>query len=88
MKRMFWSLRNEPDQSNVRHVKEAKPATTEAFPMNGIRRYKLKEIIYPSIILAIAAVEGSDNALRRSEKEAIPELMRFNIVENDIRDVA
>ncbi|MCI6068474.1 hypothetical protein [Galactobacillus timonensis] len=56
--------------------------------MNDIRRYKLKEIIYPSIILAIAAVEGNDNALRRSEKEAIPEFMRFNIVENDIRDVA
>lgn len=65
----------------MRHVKEAKPATTEAFPMNDIRRYKLKEIIYPSIILAIAAVEGNDNALRRSEKEAIPEFMRFNIVE-------
>ena len=34
MKRMFWSLRKEPDQSNGRHVKEAKPATTEAFPMS------------------------------------------------------
>ena len=55
---------------------------------DDIRRHKLKKIIYPASILAIAAVEGNDNALRRSEKEAIPEFMRFNIVENDIRDVA
>lgn len=55
---------------------------------DDIRRYKLKEIIYPSSILAIAAVEGNDEALRKAEKESIPEFMRFNIVESHIRDVA
>ena len=55
---------------------------------DDIRRYKLKEIIYPSSILAIAAVEGNEEALRKAEKESIPEFMRFNIVESEIRDVA
>ena len=54
---------------------------------DDIRQYKLEEVIYPSGVLALAEAEGNDDALRKSEKEAIPEFMRFNIVESDIHNV-
>lgn len=55
---------------------------------DDIRKCKLKETIYPQSILAIAAVEGNDSALKEAKKEAIPEFLRFNIVESEIRNVA
>ncbi len=55
---------------------------------DDIRKCKLKETIYPQSILAIAAVEGNDSALKEAKKESIPEFLRFNIVESEIRDVA
>ena len=52
-----------------------------------LRRYRLKTMIYPASVLAICAVTKSDLAKRQAEEEAIPEFMRFNIVESEVRNV-
>lgn len=54
---------------------------------DDIRKCKLKETIYPQSVLATAAVEGNDSALKEAKKESIPEFLRFNIVESEIRHV-
>ena len=54
---------------------------------DDLRRCRLKDTIYPAGILATCAAAKSDEAKRLSVKEAIPEFMRFNIVENEVRNV-
>ena len=53
----------------------------------NMRKLKLKETIFPSSILAMATVSKNDAVKQRAIKESIPEFIRFNIVENDIRNV-
>ena len=38
-------------------------------------------------VIAEAAVADSENAKQKAKMEAIPEFMRFNIVENEVRNV-
>lgn len=52
-----------------------------------MRKTKLQRILYPSGILAAAAVSGDNGVKERAVKTAIPEFMRFNIVESEIRNV-
>ncbi|MCI8850984.1 MAG: helix-turn-helix transcriptional regulator [Erysipelotrichaceae bacterium] len=52
-----------------------------------IRKTKLKSVLFPAGILTLAEVSGNDEILQDSLKEAIPELLRFNIVESEIRNV-
>ncbi|MCL1808633.1 MAG: helix-turn-helix transcriptional regulator [Clostridiales bacterium] len=54
---------------------------------NDIRAVKLKETIYPASILTLSAALKSDAPKTDSIREAIPEFMRFNIVESEVRDV-
>lgn len=54
---------------------------------NDLRGCKLQETIYPTSILSISAVSGTEQAKERSRRAAIPEFMRFNIVESEVRDV-
>lgn len=54
---------------------------------NDLRCCKLDRIIYPAGILILCAVSKSDDAKRKAEAEAIPEFMRHNIIEADIRNV-
>ena len=54
---------------------------------NDIRTTRLQETIYPSSILVLCAALKSDAPKTKSLTEAIPEFMRFNIVESEIRDV-
>lgn len=54
---------------------------------NDLRLHSLSETIYPSSIIAISAVSGSNYSKEKAIKEAIPEFMRFNIVENDVRNI-
>lgn len=54
---------------------------------DDLRYSKLSEVIYPSGILASAAISKSDQVKAEAEQEAIPEFMRFNIVENEVRNV-
>lgn len=54
---------------------------------DDMRSLKLKTILFPAGVLVAAKVAKSDELKHRSVREAIPEFMRFNIVESEVRDV-
>ncbi|HBP37444.1 MAG TPA: hypothetical protein DD640_01640 [Clostridiales bacterium] len=54
---------------------------------DDLRHCKLNQIIYPSGVLTAAAVAKNERIKERSLQEALPEFLRFNIVENDVRNV-
>lgn len=54
---------------------------------DDLRRQSLSETIYPSSVIAISTASDSDYAKKQSLKEAIPEFMRFNIIESEVRNV-
>lgn len=54
---------------------------------DDLRCCKLEEPLYPSGILAASIVSGSDAPKTRALQEAIPEFLRFNIVESEVRNV-
>jgi len=54
---------------------------------NDIRRARLKEPIYPVSILTMCAIFKDDAPKMESLNEAIPEFMRFNIIESEVRNV-
>ena len=53
-----------------------------------LRTSKLKDIIYPSSLVARAKMVAKEDILKTALSNSIPEFSRFNIVENNIRDVA
>jgi len=54
---------------------------------SDIRAATLKEPIYPAGVLTMCAALKSDAPKTESRAEAIPEFMRFNIIESEVRDV-
>lgn len=54
---------------------------------DDLRTKKLQETIYPSSIIAQVLVTGDETIKNKAIEESIPEFIRFNIVEKDIRDV-
>ena len=54
---------------------------------DDLRSLKLKKILFPASVLMADRVAGSGELRRRSLREAIPEFMRFNIVESEVRNV-
>ena len=54
---------------------------------DDLRQCRLEKPVYPASLLAMSAAAGSDSMLKEAEKEAIPEFIRFNIIESDVRDV-
>lgn len=54
---------------------------------DDLRQCKLKNTIYPSSVLAISAASEKEDALKQAEIAAIPEFKRFNIIENEVRNV-
>jgi transcriptional regulator with XRE-family HTH domain len=54
---------------------------------DDLRRARLAEVIYPAGVLTLCAAAGSDAWKERSRAEAIPEFIRFNIVEAEVRNV-
>lgn len=54
---------------------------------SDLRRQSLQDVLYPSSIIAAAAMTNNDEAKQKAKAEAIPEFMRFNIVEGEVRDV-
>lgn len=54
---------------------------------NDLRCQKLEEPLYPASVIAASAVAENDLAKEQSRRTAIPEFMRFNIVEGEVRDV-
>lgn len=66
--------------SRVNHV----PICNE---YDDLRQCKLEKPIYPASIRAISAAAKNDEALNLAVRSAIPEFMRFNIVESEVRNV-
>ena len=60
------------------------PACSE---YDDLRAMKLPELLYPSGILLEAELLPDDNIKERAMKNAIPEFLRFNIVESEVRNV-
>lgn len=54
---------------------------------DDLRRLRLDAPLYPSGVLALAAASGSDAPLKAAAETAIPEFRRFNIIENEVRNV-
>ena len=54
---------------------------------DDIRRCRLDCPVFPAGIRAVSAAAGSDDAMREAERMAIPEFKRFNIIENEVRNV-
>ena len=54
---------------------------------DDLRQYRLENTIYPSSVLAMSAASKKDDDLRYAEEAAIPEFKRFNIIENEVRNV-
>lgn len=54
---------------------------------NDIRTQKLAAPIYPSSVLAISVICKTDQYKKDAVKAAIPEFIRFNIVESEVRNV-
>lgn len=52
-----------------------------------LRRIKLKEPLFPASVLVVAKVTRDESIKMQSIKEAIPEFIRFNIVESEVRNV-
>lgn len=52
-----------------------------------LRSLKLKSVLFPAGVLVAAKVSKNEQEKQRSLREAIPEFMRFNIVESEIRNV-
>ena len=55
---------------------------------NDLRHAKLSKTIYPAGILVLCAALKSDAPKIESLQEAIPEFLRHNIVESEVRNVA
>ncbi len=54
---------------------------------DDLRQQRLQAIVYPVGVLLTARVLGDESIKEQALKEAIPEILRFNIVESDIRNV-
>ena len=54
---------------------------------DNIRKSKLSEIIYPASVISEYCVTNDDRVKERAVRNSIPEFIRFNIVENEVRNV-
>ncbi len=52
-----------------------------------IRKVKLQDPIYPAGIIAMSAASHSEDPKKESLRNAIPEFIRFNIVEREVHNV-
>ena len=54
---------------------------------DDLRNAKLDHAIYPASVLAMCAVNGDTQAKDKAKREAIPEFLKFNIIESEVRNV-
>lgn len=52
-----------------------------------LRCHKLQDVLYPSGVLILAHVLKQESIKTEAKKQAIPEFLRFNIVESEVRNV-
>ena len=66
-------------------------SNTHAIPLcnayNDLRNAKLKQLLYPSEVLLLCELLRSNSPKYEALSKAIPEFLRFNIVECDIRSI-
>ena len=55
---------------------------------NDLRGAKLSNTLYPAGVLGMCAAFDNDDPKEESLREAIPEFLRHNIVESDVRNLA
>lgn len=55
---------------------------------DDLRSLRLRKTLYPAGIKAQAVASHSDIAMKQAVQNSIPEFIRFNIVENEVRNVA
>lgn len=53
---------------------------------DDLRNARLDHTIYPASVLAMCAAREDTQAQEKARKEAIPEFLRFNIIENEVRN--
>lgn len=58
-----------------------------ASDFNDIRKQKLAKPVYPSSLYLKSLIMKDESILEEAKKNSIPEFMRFNIVENEVRNV-
>ena len=54
---------------------------------DDLRQQRMQELIYPVGILITANVLEDDKIKEDAVKNAIPEFLKYNIVENEVRNV-
>lgn len=54
---------------------------------DDLRRCKLERPIYPASVMAVSLAAGDDRALKQAERDSIPEFIKFNIIESEVRNV-
>ena len=54
---------------------------------DDLRRCKLEKPLYPASIRAVSVAAKNDMAMKQAAATAIPEFMRFNIIESEVRNV-
>ena len=54
---------------------------------NDLRKARLSEMVFPASVVAMSAASKSEKEKLDSINAAIPEFMRFNIVESEVRNV-
>ena len=54
---------------------------------NDIRAQRLEKPIFPAGVIMTSKVLKTDEPMRKAEREAIPEFLRFNIIESEVRNV-
>ena len=54
---------------------------------DDLRRCKLEKPVYPASVREVSAASKSNEAMRQAAKAAIPEFMRYTIVETEVRNV-
>ena len=54
---------------------------------NDLRRACLQDTLYPAGVITASIVAGSDDPKKQAKASAIPEFIRFNIVESEVRSI-
>ena len=54
---------------------------------NDLRRACLEETLYPASVIAASVAADSNDPKEQAKASAIPEFIRFNIVENEVRNI-
>ena len=54
---------------------------------DSLRRCKLTEPVFPSSIIAMSEASGNEAVKETALRTAIPEFLKYNIVENEVRNV-